>query len=114
MINEKLEVLITIDIYLDNLECEIDRIASDFNSGNEAVGISKIVPLAEGIDYISKAINLTKDVQKEEIVLDDLNEILNQIIDTLENEDYVLIGDLFYYELLPIIEDIHNKIKKSI
>ena len=76
--------------------------------------INKVTLVIDGIDYISKVVVLTKDVQKDEISLDDLNEQLEAIIEAFENEDYILVGDLINYELLPIIENIQEEMKKSI
>jgi len=114
MKSEKIEVLSTADQYLDNLILGIKEIVELFQSGKEMEAINKVTVVIDGIDYISKVVVLTKDVQKDEISLDDLNEQLQAIIEAFENEDYILIGDLFNYELLPIIENIQEEIKKSI
>lgn len=114
MNNEKLEVLKTADSYLDNLIKGIEDISELIQAGKEFEAINKIPQIIDGIDYILKAIILTKDIHKESIDLGSLNEQLEQIIEAFENEDYILIGDLFNYELLPIMENIHEGIRKTL
>ena len=114
MKNEKIETLRIADEYLDNLKIGITNVVNLIQEGNEIEGINNVVPVLEGIEYISKVITLTKDVQKDIIELDDLNNQLNEMIEAFENEDYILLGDLLNYELLPVIEEIHEKIKMSI
>lgn len=114
MNNEKLEVLKTADGYLDSLVKGIEAVAELIQASNEFEAINKIPQVIDGIDYILKAVILTKDIHKEAIDLEGLNEQLGEIIEAFENEDYILIGDLFNYELLPIIQNVHEGIKKSL
>lgn len=114
MNTEKIETLKTVNEYLYNLEAGINDIVNQIQQGNEIEGIKNIIPVLDGIDYVCKAIILTKDIHKDEISLDDLNSQLKEIIEAFENEDYILLGDLLNYELLPIINEIHEKIKISI
>ncbi|EKQ51132.1 MULTISPECIES: hypothetical protein [unclassified Clostridium] len=114
MSKEKIEVLRTTDEYLDKLKKGIEDAVNLIQEGNEIEGIKNIIPVFEGIEYISQAINLTREVQEEEIELEDLNAQLREMIEAFENEDYILLGDLLNYELLPILEEIHEKIRISI
>lgn len=114
MYNEKIELLKSVDNYLFNLINGIEKFIMSLKSGNEIDGISNLPYILDGIEYVSKAITLTNDVQKNEIQLDDLNIQLKEIIEAFENEDYILVGDLFNYELLPIIRNFHKNIKLSL
>ena len=114
MSSEKVDILRTADEYLGKLKKGIENVVDLIQEGNEIEGVKNIIPVFDGIEYISKVINLTKEVQKDEINLDDLNNQLKEIIEAFENEDYILIGDLLNYELLPVLEDIHTRIKESI
>lgn len=111
---EKIETLQTVNEYLYNLEAGINDIVNLIQQGNEMEGIKNIILILDGIDYVCKAIILTEDIHKEEISLEELNSQLEEIIEAFENEDYILLGDLLNYELLPIINEIHEKIKISI
>ena len=114
MKNEKIETLRIADEYLDNLKIGITNIVNLIQEGNEIVGMKKIIPVFDGMGYISNAVTLTKDIQKEKIELEDLNNQLNEMIEAFENEDYILLGDLLNYELLPVIEEMKNKVSLSI
>lgn len=113
--NEKMiEVLKTTDEYLTKLENAILNIIGKIESGNEMEGIKDIALVADGIGWVLDAVNSTKPVQKQEIEFEDINEFISEIIESVENEDYVLTGDLLNYEILPILQRIHSNIKEII
>lgn len=51
---------------------------------------------------------------KEELDESELTEKFSEVIEAMENEDYILVGDLFQYEVYPIIENYENVISKSL
>lgn len=108
MIEKKIDILKTTNEYIDKVIIEIKNITELIQSGNEIAGISRLVQVLDGIDYICKVISLTEEVHKEKISIEEINEKLKEIIDSFENEDYILLGDLINYELLPILESIQN------
>ncbi len=111
---KQIEALKTADEYLDNLEKGIINVFELIQEGNEQQGIKTIPQIADGMDWVSQVIEKTREVQEEEIRIGDINEYLEQIIEALENEDYILVGDLFNYEILPIMERAHKEIKTCI
>lgn len=112
MNDEMLEVLKTTDEYLEKLKKGIVDMVEEIQSGNEMKGVGSIPAIADGIGWVLEAVNNTKPVQKEIIEFNDINEFLNETVEGIENEDYILVGDLFNYEILPILERIHTDIKK--
>ena len=114
MENKKIEALISADEYLYNLKEAIEKISTLIDEGKEGEGIKLIPSVADGIDWVVQVINLTKEIQKEAIEIDTINEYLEELVEALENEDYILVGDLFNYEILPILKGAHEKIKLSI
>ena len=114
MNNEKFEALKSADEYLDNLKKGINNISNLIQEGREQDGLNLIGPAAEGIQWVEEIINLTKDVQKEDIDMSDMNEHIEELVDAMENEDYILVGDLFNYEVLPILERVHDQIKNCV
>jgi hypothetical protein len=109
---EKIEALKTADEYIDNLKNGIENLVNKINSGEEHNGVSLIPTMVDGLDWLVNIIKLTSDLHNGTISTENINEILAQIIEALENEDYVLIGDLFNYEFLPILENIQVSIRK--
>ena len=114
MKKEKLEVLETANDYMNNLKQGVTQLSEMIQEGKEQEAINVIPQVVDGIQWIIQAIELTKEVQKNDIGMDGINEQLNEIIDALENEDYILVGDLFNYEILPILENIHEGIKETV
>lgn len=114
MNKEKIEVLETTCEYIDNLNKGIESIYELIQSGNEIEASKSMIPIFDGIEHITKIILLAKGIVKEEIDIEELNEQLRYIIEAFENEDYILIGDLFKYELLPIIDNIQKVFRDTI
>ncbi|MGG7174133.1 hypothetical protein ACQPV1_12490 [Clostridium neonatale] len=114
MNKEKIEVLQTANDYMNNLKDGIVNLANMIQEGKEQEAITIIPQVVDGIEWVVQVITLTKEVQKNEIGVEALNDQLQEIIEALENEDYILVGDLFNYEILPILEDIHEGIKETV
>ncbi len=112
--NEKFEALKTVSEYMVNLINGIEKAVEYFQEGEERKGCDLIFPITEGIQWMSDALVVTKDIHKQDIDLKNINEKLNEIVEALENRDFILIGDLFQYELTPILKDIQNDINKAI
>lgn len=110
----KSEVLSTAYNYIDNLKNGIEDLSNVINSGDEEKGIKLIPLISDGLDWLIKVINLTEDIHKGEVSIGELNEKLEETIEALDNEDYILVGDLFNYEMLPILDEIKNNIGKLI
>ena len=114
MNKEKIEALQTANDYMNNLKDGIVNLANMIQEGKEQEAITIIPQVVDGIEWVVQVITLTKEVQKNEIGVEALNDQLQEIIEALENEDYILVGDLFNYEILPILEDIHEGIKETV
>ncbi len=109
--DEKIEVLITANEYMEKLISGTRKVIDLIDDDNMDEAYNIILYMGEGIAWISDVIRLTKDVHREEIDLNILNEKLNEIVEALENGDNILLRDLFNYEILPELEKIHRLIK---
>ncbi|AEB75786.1 hypothetical protein [Clostridium botulinum] len=112
--NEKIEALITANEYLTNLKGGINQLIEAFEVDNYNKGCSLIPLVAEGIEWFTDIVKLTSDVQKKPIKISNINNILEEVVEAIENEDYTLVGDLFKYEILPILDNAHIEISKLI
>lgn len=110
----KIEVLKTASEYIVNLKISISKTAECLKSIQYEKGMAMIEPITEGLIWLLMVVQNTRDVQKGEISIEEINEKLNEIVEAMQNEDDILVADLFEYELLPIIENIENVINKSI
>jgi hypothetical protein len=109
----KFEVLKTASQYLVNLKLGIHKATEYFQVGEENKGCDLIIPITDGIQWISDVVRLTSDIQEEPISFNTMNEKLNEIVEALKNEDYILVGDLFEFEILPVIEILEEKINQA-
>lgn len=114
MKNEKIEVLVTANEYLINLEGGIRQVVEAFQQEDENKGCSLIPLVADGIKWVIDVVSLTRDMQKEKIDISQIDEKLEEVVEAIENKDYILVGDLFEYEVLPIIEEIHKQIRNLV
>ncbi|MBV4430571.1 hypothetical protein KM803_04385 [Clostridium tyrobutyricum] len=112
--NQKIELLRTVKEYINNLRKGITKSAEYFQSGEDEKGFNMVTSIAEGINWIADAIESTRDIVNKNIFLDNLNDKLNQIVEAMENRDTVLIGDLFQYELLPIIDEMDKVVSRRL
>lgn len=112
--DDKFDTLKTVSEYMVNLINGIEKAVECFQGGEERKGCELIFPITEGIQWMSDALMVTKDIYKQDIDLKNINEKLNEILEAFENGDFILIGDLFQYELTPILEDIQKNINKSL
>ncbi|NFO32344.1 hypothetical protein FDB37_01735 [Clostridium botulinum] len=109
---EKKEMLkITIE-YIGELKLLIIKIIEILQSSEYKEGLKLIPEMTRGLEFVSIAVEDTKDIQVETISLIDMNKKLLDIVDALECGDNILVADLFEYELMPIIEEIEQKLKK--
>ncbi|QBD87551.1 hypothetical protein EW636_08250 [Clostridium tetani] len=107
---QKLEALETAKNYIDNLKEGIDSIFNYISEGKENDALSLIPDFAEGIEWLSQILVLTKDVHKKDLNMDELNDLLNEVVEAIENEDYILVGDLFKYEIYETLDELQQNI----
>jgi len=108
--DEKFDTLIAVNKYIVNLVVGIEKAVEYFQAGDDKKGCELILPISEGIQWMSDALSVTKDIHKQDMKLVEMNGRLGQVVVALENRDFILIGDLLQYELIPIIESIQKNI----
>ena len=112
-IDEKIEALKTASEYILRLEDGIQVCANYFQKCEESKGYNMITPIAEGIDFVNEILILTREVQKEAIDFTDINTVFKEVIKSLEREDYILMGDLFQYEIKPLLQKLNKQIQSN-
>lgn len=109
MDNQANEILVTVIDYIEKLKLGILDAAELFQNYEENKGATLLEGIANGIEWLSDALLVINKLNNEEI--SQINSKLSEIITALENQDYILTGDLLQYELLPILEEISEKLK---
>lgn len=113
-LRQQFETLQTANEYIVKLETGIVESVRLLKSGEEGQAIKMIHNIIDGIEWISDVMRLTIGVHNQQINLDEVNGQLLEIVEGFNNEDYILVGDLFEYEILPIIVKWKAIIKNSI
>lgn len=111
MNDKKIQVLESANEYLDNLKRGVENIFDYIQESKEFEAIELIPQVAEGMQWVDQVLNVTKDILNIDEGLNIVNQYIEEISEALDNEDYILVGDLFNYEILPVLEKIHKKIK---
>jgi hypothetical protein len=112
MLEQKLETLQSVREYMVRLHSGIKEAAECFQNGDYSKGAELTTQISEGIEYIIKAMTLTSDLFENHIDIEEIIEKLNEVVGAFQNEDYILIGDLYEYEINPIIESYYEEINK--
>ncbi|GKX65472.1 hypothetical protein [Inconstantimicrobium mannanitabidum] len=112
--NEQIEALKTASEYIDNLKGGINTLVKFIEEGEEEKGCGYIPLVADGIEWLMNVVDLTQEFHEGKVSLDSINQKLEEIVEALENEDYTLVGDLFNYEILPILEQAQVSINSVI
>ncbi|ARC85327.1 hypothetical protein U732_1470 [Clostridium argentinense CDC 2741] len=109
------DVIITCNEYIDKLKKDgILKLINSIQGGNEEEALTLIPLIADGLQWIIEVVEKTKDIQIEKINTDKLLENLGEINTALENEDYILMSDIFEFEILEELNSIQRLLVKNI
>lgn len=109
--DNKIDVLNTAKDYIDSLKKGIMHAVNCYQSGEESKGSALVIQICDGIEWLVKALTLSHEVINSEQSINELNEKLSEIVEAFQNEDYILIGDLLDYEVVPTLDKIQSSIK---
>ena len=114
MNNEELkrETLEMANEYMNNLFSGVKNSVELLYSGNESEGFSLIPSICEGIQWVTEVLALTKNEDLDLVNI--LYGKLEEIIESFENKDYILVADLLNYELLSVLQDIQSYIREKL
>ncbi|MCY6959557.1 hypothetical protein [Clostridium brassicae] len=113
-IQQQFETLQTASEYIEKLEAGIIETVRLFKSDEEGKATKMIAHIIDGMEWISDAMRLTGGVHKKNIDCSEINDKLLEIVEAFNNEDYILVGDLLEYEILPIIGQWKSIIRNAI
>jgi len=110
----KIETLEMANEYMNNLFSGVKNSVELLYGGNESEGFSLIPSICEGIHWITEVLALTKNENEDLALVNILYEKLEEIIESFENKDYILVADLLNYELLSVLQDIQVYIEEKL
>jgi transcriptional regulator of heat shock response len=111
---EQIELLKTAYEYLTNLTKGTLEAAVNFQSGQEFKGFQSVSLIANGIMWLIEAIEMTRQVQEEEISIDGIADIVREINEAMQKRDTVSLADLLEFEVSPILQKWQDNIQKLI
>ncbi|MBO0523273.1 hypothetical protein EXQ31_02865 [Clostridium botulinum] len=96
------------NINIEDLKSQILTIGIYFQCLEEKKALSLIPGFTNNLyDFYSELINVNiQDIDNK--ILLSLDSCFNDIIEGIKNEDYIWLGDIFIYRLLPIINEVEN------
>lgn len=100
--------------YFERLELGILDIVQKYQSGEEGEANNLMAQMIDGLICTIDGLSLTKNFQKGNLEIENMNKFLNEINEALEKMDFILVSDLLEYEILPILKDWKEIIKDSI
>lgn len=109
--NELNDVLESYNEYLGNISKGILYISNCLREDKINEGLLAIKDFSEGTLWLSEASQLMqKNNVKAELAIGKLQEFLEEINEGLEKQDYVLVADLFEYEIAPFFAEVEQAV----
>lgn len=112
--NDKIELLQTAYEYITRLEEGIEVCIECFQTGDFGKANRDLVLIIDGLDWLIRAITLTKEIQSKPIDLSSITTALPELLDGIENSDNILIADILQYEILEGLQTWQNEIQCSL
>lgn len=110
---EKLDLVKSMVEGIENINLYIDAIVNKFYEGDEKIACEGMAFVSEELQWVFKGLDIISDM----VNIYDINNISQQIvgiIEAMENEDYILVGDLLNYEVKPLLEQLIEILKENI
>lgn len=112
--NEEIDALISAYNYINNIKDSLISLIYYIDSDNYGKSIELINTISEGMELVVNIIRLTENIHNGNIDFIELNNRLLELVEALENEDYILVRDLFEYEIFNTLIGIQMKIEKIV
>lgn len=106
----KIDTLVTAHSYIETLYDAIKKIVENIRIKAVVDNSIELTKVIDGLEWIFEVVTLTQDVQFQKIDISEIKPVLNEIIDALQNTDFIVIADLLEYEVLEKLEVWHEKI----
>ena len=100
-----IEVIESYNNYIALLPIGCLNIANSFRDEQLQKGLTDIKDFSEGVIWVIEVADLLqKNEIRVETYIEKIQGFLVEINEALENEDYILVADLFEYEIAPYFE----------
>lgn len=104
---DKKEILDEFISYISKIPLGSKYISDNLRAGNIQLALNEILNLSEGINWLfSVEYILSEKGSNPYLNKQQLDNFLNLINEGLEKQDFVLVADIFEYEMMPYFEQI--------
>lgn len=110
MNNEKIEIIQSVYEYIGRLINGIEIMINKFYEGADKEGCEILSFASEGLEWTIKALELCEEDINTKTELETLLQSFVEAVNALENDDYILVADIFSYEVVPVLNNIKNKL----
>lgn len=112
-----LESLQEVNLYIDKLKLGIESILDYLSNNNEKAAMELIIQAINGLEWIYNILDSVEKlaaVKYNEEYFGDIfvkyENILSEILDSLENKDFIMLSDLLEFEIGDIMDEIKRKL----
>lgn len=102
------ETLITAKEYNLKLIYGLERFVDSIENEQLNEALQLLSEIIEGMEWLIQATNLTDEIQKEKLDVNELNQNLVAMTEALENQDYMLLTDIVNYEIIAKLQNWHQ------
>ncbi|MGE7911001.1 hypothetical protein [Lysinibacillus xylanilyticus] len=103
------EIIESYNEYLNTLPIGCDSIVNLLRDGNSEEALKLILHFSEGVSWLVDANRLLEQNGIENsLKVDRINEFLDEINNGLEIMDFLLVADIFEYEIKPFFENVDH------
>lgn len=107
MIKEVIEVIESYNEYLTKVPTGSIGIANSLRKDQTQEALQLILDFSDGMGWLAQATELLqKNDVHTSLDITKIHEFLNEINNGLEIQDYVLVADMFEYEIAPFFEEV--------
>lgn len=96
--------------FLIIFKSSVNMCSSCFQKDDIDNGMSFLNNIIDNFEIFADFITVYPEFQDTNINIPIINDKLNDIVSALDNQDYILVGDLLEFEISPILEAIIEKL----
>ena len=111
---EKLDLVKSMVEDIENINLYIDAIVNKFYEGDEKIACEGMAFVSEELQWVFKGLDIISDMVNIYDINNNISQQIVGIIEAMENEDYILVGDLLNYEVKPLLEQLIEILKENI
>lgn len=106
------ELIDSYNDYMKKVPVGCQKIADSLREDMIAEAMQDIINFTEGANWLSQAsIYFQQNGISVELETEKIHDYLNEVNSGLEMQDYIVVADMFEYEILPFFEESSSEVK---